>query len=234
MSSGNTDQHAPGTRHEWLFALTLLLPAAVVVLATTYAWASPLTLLHDPYKISQTVNPLHPLMGAVSSFGAIMFFCSSAIALFGATLAPDRSSRLFLVYAGLYSSLLATDDFFGLHDSVFLELSIREGYFKLIFVAGLVVYLVAFYKILKRLNYLLFAGALLLFAFSLAFDSRLMVVIQDILFGSPLSLAEKEAWEDIPKLAGTVLWLWFHMLATKKIVAEGMPAKRPLLVGEPR
>lgn len=223
MGSGNNDQYAPGTRHEWLFALTLLQPAAVVVLATTYSWASPMTLLHDPFKISETVNPLHPLMGALSSFGAIMFFCSSAIALFGATLATDRSSRIFLIYAGLYSSFLATDDFFGLHDSVFLEFSIREAYVKLAFAAGQIVYLVAFYKILKRLNYLLLASSILLFAISLAFDSRLMLVIQDVLFGSPLSLAEKEAWEDIPKLAGTVLWLWFHMLAARKIVAEGRP-----------
>ena len=214
--------HVPGTRQHWLFALTFLLPAAVAVFATTYPWASPTTLLSDPFKISESVNPLHPMMGALSSFGAIMFFCSSAIALFGATLAADRSGRHFLIYAGLFSSMLGIDDFFGLHDRVFPEFSVDETYVELVYVVGQLVYIVAFRKVLLRLNYIPLAAALLLFAISLALDSRLMIVIQDVL-GSQLSQAAAEAWEDLPKLAGTVLWLWFHMQAARNIVAYGRP-----------
>lgn len=212
--------HVPGTRQYWLFALIFLLPAAVAAFAATYAWASPMTLLSDPFKISESLNPLHPMMGALSSFGAIMFFCSSAVALFGATLATERSGRHFLIYAGLFSSLLGIDDFFGLHDRVFPEFSIDETYVELLYVVGQLVYIIAFREVLLRLNYILLAAALLLLAISLALDSRLMFVIQDAL-GSPLSQAAAEAWEDLPKLAGTVLWLWFHMQAAKDIVADG-------------
>lgn len=221
LSNSYDQPDAIGARQDWLFALIILQPAVVAVLATTYPWASPLTLLHDPFKISESHSPLHPLMGVLSSFGAIMLFCSSAIALFSATLATDRSSRRFLIYAGLYSSFLATDDFFGLHDRVLLEFSIRERYIELVYVLGQIIYIVAFYKILRRLNYFLLAASLMLFAISLAFDSRIMLIIQDVLFGSPLSPAAEEAWEDLPKLAGTVLWLWFHMLAARAIVGEG-------------
>ena len=216
-----SQQYAPGTRQEWLFALILLQPAVVGAIATTYPWASPLTLFHDPFKISETFSPLHPLMGALSSFGAIMFFCSSSVALFSATLTTDRSGRFFLIYAGLYSSFLATDDLFGLHDVVLLEYSIRENYVKLVHIMAQFVYIVAFHKVLRRLNYFLLAASLLLFAISLAFDSGLMLVIQNVKLSSPLSSASQEAWEDLPKLAGTILWLWFHMLAARKLVVEG-------------
>lgn len=222
MSNTFNQPYGPGARQEWLFALTLVQPAAVGIVATTYPWASPLTLLHDPFKISESLSPLHPFMGALSSFGAIMFFCSSAIALFGAMFATTPNERRFLIFAGLYSSFLATDDLFGLHESVFLEFSIKENYVKIAYFLGQLVYILAFYKIILRLNYSLLVGALLLFAASVVLDSPLVLVIQKTILNAPLSLAGRELWEDLPKLAGTVLWLWFHMLAARKIVAEGL------------
>jgi diacylglycerol kinase len=166
-------------------------------------------------------------MGALSNFGVIMLFSSASIALFSATLASDRAGRSFLIYAGLFSSLLATDDLFGLHDRVFFELFVGElapgeieRNVKLAYLAAQVVYLVAFYKVIRRLNYLLLAGSLLLFFISNALDTRFVAVLVAIL-GSPLSESAQQAWEDLPKLAGTVFWLWFHMLAARKIVSEG-------------
>ena len=211
-----------GRGQEWLFALTLLQPAAVCIAAITYPWASPLTLLHDPFKISESLSPLHPFMGALSSFGAVMFFCSSAIALFGAMFATAPNERRFLIYAGLYSSFLATDDLFGLHESVFLEYSIKENYVKIAYLIGQFVYILAFYKVILKLNYSLLVGALLLFVTSMVLDSPLVLFIQNAILNAPLSLDARELSEDLPKLAGTVLWLWFHMLAARKIVANGL------------
>ena len=210
-------------RQEWLFALMLLQPAAVSIMATTYPWAGPLTLLQDPFKISETVSPLHPLMGALSSFGAMMFFCSSAIALFGAMFATKRSDRRFLIYAGIYSSFLGTDDLFGLHENVLFEFSIKENYVKLAYFVAQVVYILAFYKVILKLNYLPLLGALLLFAASMVLDSPVVLVIQNVILNAPVSPATRELSEDLPKLVGTVLWLWFHMQAAAKIVAEWRP-----------
>ena len=225
--SESVQQQVPGSRQKWLFGLIFLFPAVVGVLASTYPWSGWLTLLHDPFKISQTVSPLHPLMGSLNILGAAMFFCSSAVALFGATLVLDTSSRRFLIYAGLFSSLLAVDDMFGLHDRVFIEFSVMERFSKLFYVAGQIVYIVAFYKVLRKLNYFVLSGALLLFAVSLALDNPLIRTLQDTTFGPPLTSGAHAAWEDMPKLAGTVLWLWFHMLAARKFVVESCPRTVP-------
>jgi hypothetical protein len=159
-------------------------------------------------------------MGALSSVGAITLYCTSAIALFSATLAVDRSARNFLIYAGILSSWLATDDFFGFHDRVLQEYHIRESFVKAALILAQVVYIVAFRKIIRRLNYPILAVALVLFAASVALDSHFIQRF-NILSGLLLSPAVAAAWEDFPKLAGTVLWLWFHMLAARDINAAG-------------
>ena len=223
----------PVSRQSWVLGLILLLPGIVAVLATTYSWASPLTLLHDPFRISEFQSPLHPLMGALSSFGAIMLYCTSAIALFSAAITSDHTCRKFLIYAGLLSSCLGTDDLFGFHDRVFREIFVREAFVKAFFMVAQIVYIVAFWRVLKKLNYTILVGALSLFATSMFLDSHFL---HSLKFYSALSLSPgmADAWEDLPKLAGTVLWLWFHMLAARQIITEGQskgsaaqPAREP-------
>lgn len=215
----------------WRFALIATVPLAVAILALRQPWADPASLLSDPFDLSQR-GPLHPLMGSLSTIGASLFLYAAAVTLFGATLVNDRAWLAFLVSAGLLSSFLAHDDLFGLHEIVAYQSGLHERHFKVAYVVAVMAYLAVSWPVILRSRFVILGASLAFFAASWAFDSpNLLPVMQRVggLFG--LGLAETEAslyaWEDGCKLIGAVLWLWFHVGTTGRLIRTSVAGPLP-------
>jgi hypothetical protein len=211
----------------WPFTLLFAMPVALGALAVTYPWAAPHTLLNDPYEISYD-GPLHPLMGSLSTMGGYLLLGTAAITLFGATLTRHTFARWFLIAAGLYSSLLSNDELFGLHDVILPhDLLIRERYAKLFYMLAQFLYLGIFYKLILLLRYKVLLASLLAFAVSWGFDSPnvlplIQMIAERFAYEVPTGSSIEVGWEDIPKLIGIVLWLCFHALSTRTIIANSL------------
>lgn len=84
-----------------------------------------LPLLNDPATHSGT----HPLVGAVSNLGVLLWWTSTSIWLFTATLLRSRgeaTAARFAVASGLLSAYLALDDLFLLHDELLPEYGVPQ------------------------------------------------------------------------------------------------------------
>lgn len=208
----------------WRFALIVIAPLVIAALALGQPWADPVTLLSDPFDLSHQ-GPLHPLMGSLSTLGVTLFLYAAAVTLFGATLVNGRAAIVFLLSAGLLSSLLAHDDLFGLHEVIIFEHALDERAAKFGYLGAVFLYLMLSWRVILRLNFLVLGASFACFAASWGLDSpNILPILQAI--GEPIGLGREASssalyfWEDGSKLAGAALWLWFHVSATGSIVRQ--------------
>ncbi len=156
--------------------------------------------------------PVH--QGLFSQLGIMVWSGAMGVLLFVATAVPSRTSReaAFIRCSLFLTSLLALDDAFLLHESVFGQVfGVSE---KVTFgVYGLLIlgYLYFFSEIILTTQFLLLVLALALFGLSVVVDltPRLAVVVGK----DPLFLLE-----DGSKLAGIVFWAVYHATHARRQV----------------
>lgn len=152
-----------------------------------------------------------PYIGMLSNWGALVWMATAVICLFTAAVMKDshtpRQTKIFIFASGLFSLVIAVDDLFRLHDLVLPRLlDIREGFFYLLYLLALIIYLAFFRRQILQRDYLLLAAAFLLF-----FLSRQLFI--PFLDGSNAS-------GDILKYFGNVFWLaFFYRTASQELAA---------------
>jgi hypothetical protein len=159
-------------------------------------------------------------IGLVSNFGVLLWCAAASVCLFGGWLAlirtGHRESALFLICAGLVSSLLMLDDLYLLHEEVLPDhLFIPQ---KLVF-AGygclILTFLFRFRQIILTTDFMLLFIAFGFFAISVFVD--LFVTPEEFfIFGS---LPGRDLIEDGFKFLGIVTWALYFISTCRQQVA---------------
>ena len=196
--------------------LVLYVPAFIVlllVIVTTFARHIPIsTMTRDMAAIAN----VHPLTGAVSNVGILMWCAAAAICFFSASLLREQGARRearFLVWSGLLTTALLVDDFFMLHEYLapvhfhLNEKAVHASYF-----GATALYLVLQRRQILDGSFHLLAAALALFAASVLVD-----------------VADIHGWgvlaEDGFKLLGIASWLGYYASRAKYWLAQS-PVRR--------
>ena len=141
-------------------------------------------------------------LGFLSSVGTWLWVSSAAIAFFGFFIASsprEYRQKELLILLGLFSLLLAIDDFFMIHDW-YIDQNICYGIYALLAIA----LLARHYKTIVRVNGFGFVFAGTLLALSIFTD-----LIQDHL---PFEYKKIQIVEEGFKFAGASTWLYFIAL----------------------
>ncbi|NJN00110.1 MAG: hypothetical protein HC800_25870 [Phormidesmis sp. RL_2_1] len=161
--------------------------------------------MRDPASISQ----IHPLAGFSSNLGALLWTACAATCLFSHMVLRDSLNKgeiaRFLLCSGLLTTMLLLDDFFLLHDFIYPQyLGINEKAVLLGYGGILLVWLLAFRRIILRTDYWLLLISLGFFTLSIGVDGLQSLI--DALIGDLRILLE-----DGFKLFGIVGWLGYFM-----------------------
>jgi hypothetical protein len=160
------------------------------------------TFTRDPMAVAHG----RPYYGFISNAGAVIWSFSAAICLFSYWVLPrdiDRSDSLrrFILLGGLISAILLGDDLFMLHESVYPYLfSVPEEVVFSVYGLLLLFYVLRFWSIIRKTEYLLLILSGFFFGVSIGVDR----LPEDL-------LAFHHLFEDGAKLFGIVSWLGYQL-----------------------
>jgi hypothetical protein len=157
----------------WLFiAYTPVLAILVAVaIVSAVSGIPPGKFTRDPAALMDA----HPLLGAISNLGIMLWSAAAAIVLFTAGVlrrkAWDRELIGYLVASGAITLLLGFDDLFMLHEELLPRyFHAPETLVYLVYIALVLSWLVRFRELILHTDYLLLAAALGFFTVSVAMD----------------------------------------------------------------
>lgn len=168
--------------------------------------------INDPVTTMRAPN----YVGLVSNLGVLLWCAAAAVCLFTAAIMPReaKEDRRFYLCSGLLTSLFLFDDFFLLHEQVWIWLlRLSDRKVAVIYTMILVAYLFRFQKKIMRTEFVLLVLAMGFLYFSFAWDfvnERMDIVIPE------------DAWlwrdwlndgllEDGPKSFGIVTWFTYFV-----------------------
>ena len=140
-------------------------------------------------------------LGFLSTIGTWLWVSAAAISFFGFFTANSIDQKRLSLLLGIFSLLLAIDDFFMIHDR-YINQNICYGVYA--FLA--VVLLVKYYKLIIKINGFGFIFAGLLLASSIFTD-----LIQEYL---PFNYSMTQIFEEGFKFTGGATWLYFVSLVS--------------------
>lgn len=200
-------------------SLPFLILALVAISAAVYGEEVVRWLMRDPASTAMT----HPATGAVSSFGAFLWFGTAMILLFGTAAlrnAGPSAERAFLKAGAAVSLYLWADDFFLVHESIAPSFGVRERYAVLALATAVGAYLLLFWRMILRQQWAWLLAALVLLAAS---------VVSDKLFSRPGEYQVGLLYfiEDGLKLLAITCWARFHAdvvlsLLRRRLSAPGL------------
>ncbi len=186
-----------------------IIPITIIAFSATTALLSAVVLLgiesgvdldnftQDPTAIMDA--PFY--LGFFSNIGILLWCCSAAFCFMGAAVLPARKGnkmRSFFLYSGLITSLLMFDDFLLLHEEVFPDyLHVSENSILLVYINLIVIYLIAFYRLILRTEFILLG-----IAFAFVGASKAVAFV-------PMPIPEDSFLEDAVKLFGIVSWFMY-------------------------
>ena len=192
-------------RSSWpIIGLVLAVSAVLigVVLLLHYWKGIPIDqLTRDPNAIGRTP----PYAGFLSQVGIFFWSASAAVCMFSAKVLSRPLDNLkikhFLIASGMLALVLGLDDAFLLHEKFFPYFGIPEQAVFLSYAGFILFYLVLFYSIILKTEYILLGMALVFFGVSVTLDVFEPRGIDPYLF------------EDGAKLVGIVSWLAYFLRA---------------------
>lgn len=211
-----------------VYAMALLAPALAMA-AALWAGLTPTEMLRDPIMVAGG-EPSQFYLGLFSNLGVVLWTAAAAICLFAGrqlTGGTDSQARQFLVYAGFFTLVLMLDDLFMLHENY------GERLVYMLYGAGLLYYIVRFYKLILRLDVVLFVLCLPLFGNAVLLDLapwRLLpaegIEVSQAVASSPIQGEEiprsgrelRYLLEDGFKFVGICCWAAFHIRAATKLL----------------
>jgi hypothetical protein len=216
-----------------VYALTLLVPVLAMA-AALWAGLAPTDMLRDPIMVAGG-DQSEFYLGLFSNLGVVLWTATAAICLFAAselTGAQNLQARHFLLYAGLFTMLLMLDDLFMLHENY------ADDVVYIFYGIGLVYYVARYWRLIMRLDVVLFALTLPLFGNAVLLDLapwRLLpgegIEIPEAMASSPSERADlrhlgrelRYLLEDGFKFVGICCWAGFHIRAAKLLRQGNAP-----------
>lgn len=193
----------------WLYVISLVPPAILVAIGAVQPWVPPVELFRDPLAVAADAGSgcCHVYFGFFSNLGVLLWCSAASVCFFASMLLiqrkADRRKILFMVSAGLFTSLLLFDDLFLAHEVIYPKvLGVDENYVFAAYVILAAIYLSFFRNLIVRNGYSLMLLSLILFAIS---------IFVDIFFGEAGVL--RRIAEDGAKFIGIATWTAFHFRA---------------------
>lgn len=142
-----------------------------------------------------------PYTGFFSQIGIIFWIATSTLCIFSAKMGSKRQRvtgfKRFLYLSGLLTLFLGFDDIFLLHEYVLPYFGISEKVVFAIYGILVISFLVKFYSIILKTDYILLAMAFFFFGLSVFFDLFKIPGFNSYLI------------EDAPKMVGIVSWSFY-------------------------
>ncbi len=165
----------------------------------------------DPSLLSKS----NPLIGFVSNLGILFWTFSASVCFFSSFILLKHkkyTNGWFLLYSGVFTSLLLFDDLFMLHDYLvyfFTESSVLQYLIYTFYAVFSIWYMIKFYKIILKYPYL-FLG--------LAYSCFALSILADIVFENT---GIQYFIEDSLKFTGIISWsLFFGFTCYRMIKTE--------------
>ena len=192
-----------------MLGLVFLPAAAVLVAATLVAVIGGVdvgSIVRDPASVLDG----HPLVGALSQLGVIIWWVTASVCLFSFLVAlkwgAPRATLVFLLTSGLLTAWLAVDDQFLIHDDLASRyLGLRERHVMAVLLVLAAGWFLANLRVIRRTEWGLLAVSLGLLAASIATDLAVQTFADDLsTIGSGLDWSL--LLEDGLKFMGIVGW----------------------------
>lgn len=210
----------PGTADEHVgirtFAYTFIPPALVMLgvgLSLVVLGIPVENLTSEPTTIAE----VPPYTGAVSTIGVMGWAAAIGMFLMGAALLYEKlegKEAAFLAYGAIFTSYLAIDDAFALHETVLPAAGIPERATYAVILALVIVYAVLFRTQIRSSAWLFLVLAVGLLASSVAVD-----VVWGLLDPSS-GFAIQMFVEDGFKLFGICAWVAYAAMSTRGLVRK--------------
>jgi len=164
-----------------------------------------------------TVMAFNPFIGLLSNLGILIWSATASCCFFAAavlkTKDQDRKITLFLFFSGLLTTLLLFDDFFLLHEKVWVKLfNVEEMTIFLIYVILTLIYLFRFRKLLMKTS---------LYFLILAFGFFSVSIAVDFFFVAGKHAFWHYLFEDGLKFFGIISWFhYFTQVSLQTVILE--------------
>ena len=216
-----------------VYAMALLAPALAMA-AALWAGISPTEMMRDPIMVAGGAQSEFYL-GLFSNLGVVLWTAAAAVCLFAASELTDETNseaRQFLLYAGVFTLVLMLDDLFMLHENI------ADRMIYAVYALGFLYYVVRFFRLILRLDIVLFALAIPLFGNAAMLDLAPWRLLSgdgiELPQGVATSPSEKDELrhlarelryllEDGFKFIGICCWAAFHVRAAKLLRQQGAP-----------
>lgn len=200
----------------WLYVISIISPAILVAIGVAQPWVSLDVLFRDPLVVAQDAGSgcCHVYFGFFSNLGVLLWCSAASVCFFASMLLiqrkADRRKILFMVSAGLFTSLLLFDDLFLAHEVIYRKVfGVDEKYVFAVYVIFAAIHLSFFRNLIVRNGYPLMLISLILFAISIFTD----------FFYEEAGNLERIA-EDGSKFIGIATWAAFHFRAAWLMCTE--------------
>jgi len=190
-------------------AITILLATLAISLWNNIPFE---ILSRDPLAVAD----LDPYTGILSNFGAIFWSLSFGICFFTFFTLLQKLIKLekeLIMFSGLLSLLLLTDDLFMLHEAVIpYFLGINEIFIFILYTAFFAFYFFYFRRDHLKSNFTMLILAFFFFGISIVID-----FFQDSILSN-----QRHFYEDGSKFMGIVFWTNYQFINCKRIVISKM------------
>lgn len=200
----------------WIYSLTFG-PGIALLAAVWLQTRVPISvLMKDPLAVVQlTETCCHFYYGLVSNLGIMVWTAGAAVCLFASLLLflkwSSKNELAFLFAAAIFTSWLALDDLFMIHEDVLPQLGVPETLTYVLYAGVAGAYFFFSWRTIMIMRPMLMASALALLGGSVAID---VLVNSDS--------AVRVFAEDGAKFLGILAWTSFHVTAALQIVEARM------------
>jgi hypothetical protein len=200
----------------WVYSLTFG-PGVLLLAAVWLQTRVPVSvLMKDPLAVvHETKTCCHFYYGLVSNLGIMIWTAGAAVSLFAALLlfCADRpkSEMLFFAAAAAFTTWLALDDLFMIHEDVLPQLGVPEAITYGLYGSAAAGYFLLSWRAILESRPMLMALALILLGSSVGID----VLVKS-------ESAARVFVEDGAKLLGILAWASFHVSAAVQIIGARM------------
>lgn len=207
----------PTAMDVWVYSLTFG-PGVLLLAAVWLQTRVPVpVLMKDPLAVAHEAKTCcHFYYGLVSNLGIMIWSAGAAVSLFAALLLffadRPRAELQFFAAAAAFTSLLALDDLFMIHEDVLPQLGVPEAVTYGLYAAAAGGYFLLSWRAILALRPALMALALALLGMSVAID---------VFFHSENMV--RVFVEDGAKFLGISAWTSFHLTAALQVISARMP-----------
>jgi hypothetical protein len=211
-------------------AITLALAAPIIAIFGNLAYDVP---LEDAVRDPMFTTGGHPLTGAVSHLGVLLWWTAASVSVFVAFLAKrayrTREAAKYLLWAGLLTAYLAIDDLFMVHEGlVRLHTPIPQPIMLALIAVATAAVLWRFHRLIGTTPWPILAVALTMLAASLLLDTLASIGGYFDVWTMPTIGV---FIEDTFKWMGIVAWATYLVLVSietiESHIASMMPERGP-------